>query len=145
MVGTKYDLIYSVFFSKISDYDLANLQEPDIEIMLLGYLNTAISRFDECRKDLSKKNDVDKYFEETLSFEEIEILADHMVCCWIEPKLNDLDLLRNTLNTTDFSFFSPANLLKNVSDRYTNAMHDARKLTNEYSFKNKKFTELIHK
>ena len=145
MNGTKYDEIYSVFFSKISDYDLAQLEEQDIEKMLLGYLNSAITRFDVCKKDLLNKDDVEKCFYNTLSYEEIEILACHMVCCWIEPKLNDLDLLRNTLNTTDFTFFSPANLLKNVSDRYSNAMHEARKLTNEYSFKNVDFTELIRK
>lgn len=145
MNGTKYSVIYSVFFSKIRDYDLTKLQEVDLDILLTDYLNRAITRFNSCSKDLSKRDDILKCFKEFLSFEEIEILACHMVCCWLESKLNDLDLLRNTLNTTDFSFFSPANLLKTVSDRYNESVLEARKLSNEYSFRNKKLTELVKK
>lgn len=142
---TDYEVIYNSFLSKVRDYDFAKYLDDDLDELLLGYLNVACTRFNSCEKDLSLRDDELKMFEVLLNDEEVEILANHMVCCWLESKVNDLDLLKNTLNTTDFSFFSPANLLSTMKERYKEAKLDARKLTNEYSFRKKDLKSLLKK
>lgn len=72
-------------------------------------------------------------FREDLPYEVIDILTEWMVAYWLKPYVNNLENLRNNLNTKDFTSFSPANLLEKVGDRYTAARRYARSLSNEYS------------
>lgn len=132
-MATTYATVYESFMDKVTDYDLALMLEADANSLLYGYLQQAIVRFSEsCVKDLSAVTQ--DSFEETLDLDEIDILSEIMIESWLKPKRNNLDLLRNALNTKDFTTFSPANLLDKINDTYKAVHENALSRIKEYSY-----------
>ena len=140
---TDYKEIFDNFKDKITDYDLP-LYTDDIQYEILcSILRKACAKFGRiCKSDLSTRDDEVMSFGCDLKIEEIDILTEWMVYEWLTPYLNNIENLRNQLNTKDFSFFSPANLLEKISNTYELARKHAKSLTNEYSFAYADMSEL---
>ena len=130
---TAYTTIYNSFLDKVNDYDLADMTESMAQTSMRGWLNQAVVRFlESCKKDLTQTDN--SGFTEDLDLMEIDILTEGMVEAWLKPIRNNLDLLRNALNTKDFTTFSPANLLDKVNDTYAMAHANFLSRIKEYSF-----------
>lgn len=132
---TYYDEVYENFKDKITDPDLlvytAEIQEEILEALLLK----ACSRFKRvCAIDLSDRDDILKGFNVDLDDETMDILSEIMVEYWLKPYVNNVDNLRNTLNTKDFSSFSPANLLNAIQNTYDTSCKRSNSEINKYSF-----------
>lgn len=131
----KYDYIYAYFKDKITDYDLLQYQMEIQDEILLSLLNQSCAKFQRiCKNDLSLRDDELGEFSTELTLEEIDILTEWMVEAWLRPFLNDSESLRDSLNTKDFQFYSPANMLDKLQNTYTTARKTARSRMNEYSF-----------
>lgn len=101
---TAYTTIYGSFLDKVNDYDLADMAAELAQTSMRGWLNQAVVRFlESCKKDLSQTEE--SGFTEDLDLMEIDILTEGMVEAWLKPIRNNLDLLRNTLSTKDFTTF----------------------------------------
>lgn len=132
-MATAFANVYSSFLDKVNDYDLADMVQTDAETFMRGLLNQAVVRFlESCKKDLTQTDD--SGFIEDLDLMEIDILTEGMVEAWLKPIRNNLDLLRNTLSTKDFTTFSPANLLDKVNNTYSMAHANFLSRIKEYSF-----------
>jgi len=132
-MATAFTNVYSSFLDKVNDYDLADMVQTDAETFMRGLLNQAVVRFlESCKKDLTQTDD--SGFIEDLDLMEIDILTEGMVEAWLKPIRNNLDLLRNTLSTKDFTTFSPANLLDKVNNTYSMAHANFLSRIKEYSF-----------
>ena len=130
---TAYTTIYNSFLDKVNDYDLADMTAELAQTSMRGWLNQAVVRFlESCKKDLTQTEEGG--FTEDLDLMEIDILTEGMVEAWLKPIRNNLDLLRNTLSTKDFTTFSPANLLDKVNDTYSMAHANFLSRIKEYSF-----------
>lgn len=66
---------------------------------------------------------------------EQSILALSMIVHWTEPYVYNSDALRNQMSTKDFTFFSPANLLEQMSALLTESRYQLKAAINEYSFR----------
>ena len=135
---TKFSYIFEEFLDKITDPELLMLSDNMLDDTLESLLRKAVVRVQrdfEPAVDLSEiVDDVEeKAFVSDLPYEVVDILTEWMVAYWLKPYVNNLENLRNNLNTKDFTSFSPANLLEKVGDRYTAARRYARSLSNEYS------------
>ena len=140
-MATEFDAVYGAFLAKVSDYDLADMVETDAKAVMYDYLKQAIGKFSEsCKKDLSDVTG--QSFNADLTYFEMDIISELMVEGWCKPRLYNLDLLRNKLNTKDFTTFSPANLLEKVRDVYEQAHKRARSMINEYSFRENNIGEM---
>lgn len=137
-MATKYQDIFVVFKDNITDPDLLAFSQELHDEILTAYLTRAVSKCERICKlndvDLTDRNDATMEFSTDLPNDVIDILIEWMIVFWLRPYLNNLEMLHNTLNTKDFTFFSPANLLKKISDFYENARQHARSLMNEYSY-----------
>lgn len=130
---TAYTTIYNSFLDKVNDYDLADMTAELAQTSMRGWLNQAVVRFlESCKKDLTQTEEGG--FTEDLDLMEIDILTEGMVEAWLKPIRNNLDLLRNALNTKDFTTYSPANLLDKVNDTYSMAHANFLSRIKEYSF-----------
>lgn len=135
---TYYSYIFDEFLDKITDPELLMLTDNVLDDTLESLLRKAVARVQRdfaTAVDLSEtiNDDNGKAFVADLPYEVVDIMTEWMVAYWLKPYVNNLENLRNNLNTKDFSSFSPANLLEKVSDRYTAARRYARSLSNEYS------------
>ena len=136
-MNTSYETVFAEFKDKITDPDLITFAESLQTEMLVAYMNKAISRCGRVVNkvvDLSLRDDELMEFSVEIPYEVMDIITEWMTVFWLQPYVNNLENLRNSLSTKDFSVFSPANLLEKVGNRYDTARKQARSLTNEYSY-----------
>ena len=137
MANTKYETVFAEFKDKITDPDLILFSEDLQTESLISYMNKAISR---CKREVKKTVDLTIRDDEIMEFgsevpdEVIDIITEWMTVFWLEQYVNNSENLQNSLSTKDFSFFSPANLLEKIGNRYDIARKYSKGKTNEYSF-----------
>lgn len=134
-MATTFEAIYNSFYSKVTDFDLADMLEDSASAFLFDLLKQAVARFNSnLGTAVFKMNDSESQFTADLTDLEIDIISEIMVENWLKPKLNNSELLRNRLSTKDFSQFSPANLLNAVRESFNLAHSRSESLVNKYTF-----------
>ena len=113
-MSVSYDLIFQKFMHEIDDFDLTSLNEEEMKIENKLTLSKAITLFKKCKQSLIR-NDELEIFTNTLTEEEMWILADYMRKIWLDEKINNGELLKLRLTDKDFKTFSPADLLGTMS------------------------------
>lgn len=117
-----YNNIYSRFLNKVSDYEFANFDEPDMTQRMLEWLQSALSQpyiyriFTEFNADdevaqmeyaiINPVNDyIDKNFVE-------ELLSYQLVVEWLTPKVNTTSQLNQMItNSKESKFYSQKEML----------------------------------
>lgn len=126
-MATPYAAVINAFISKVKAYKIMALLREDREEIVLGYLNAACSKFyRQCSHDLKLRNEEEKCFEEDLTIDEIDILAELMVVEWLTPQIYDDELLESRLNTKDFTEYSPGNLIEQIRSVYNESRKKSR-------------------
>lgn len=143
-----YDSFLGAFLSKISEYDFISLPDEDRNAIVDGYMKRAVAAFKKnCKYDLSSNTDDESRefsvdIPETDVDELIDIISEGMVVQWLKPYVYKQELLENTLNTRDFTTYSPAELLHRVGEAYKKAQRDYTQAIREYSYNNGKLSDL---
>lgn len=135
-MATPYSEIYDLHSGMYSDYEFLQLIPIDQDEILEGWLLNAISEFDNCKINLSDRDNTLKQFNQTLSDKEKRILAKGMLIEWLSPKLYTIENLKNHLSSKDFSTYSPANLLKEIINTHNKALKEFNREKNTYAHKN---------
>lgn len=134
-MATPFSEIYERATLKFSDYDFLKLPESEREYILERYLMAARADFEKmCRIDLSQVDNVRKEFEADLDNEVVEILSIGIAYHWVSSKVLDSTNLRNSLSIKDYSFFSPANLLREMTEFRNSLYKEYRRRMIEYSY-----------
>lgn len=143
-----YDAVVGAFLSKITEFDMINMDDDYREEMVDGYMKRAVSEFDRvCKQDLTTSFDsATRMFNVDVSDaaadEIINILSEGMVVQWLKPYVYQQELLQNVLNTRDFTQYSPAELLMRVGNAYRRAQKDYTQMIREYSYNHGDLTVL---
>ena len=136
-MATTYSVVYGAALGKMTEYEYSGMDTTDIDNCLYDYLISAIARFMRvCKTNLSDRDDMTKQFNSDLTIDEIDILSELMVEQWIKPKLNCSELMRNHLNTKDFTMHSSYNLLNSLRDSYNNIHSTTETMIKRYSYYN---------
>jgi len=131
---TTFEDVYKVFFRKITDYDLTEIDELTLKEILNDYLQTAIVRFYFCKKNLYDKDDEEEMFNVKLDNLEIEILANYMVIAWIEPFINSTHLIKQVMTDRNFNIYSQSQHLKRLKELKSGAESEIRELKRIYMY-----------
>lgn len=116
-MATPYSDVYERALFKVKDIKLAELCESQRRYVLKNFLYSAISDFsNKCKKNLERRDDNTEEFSEDLTNEEKEILALGVAYYWLSAQVMNRELLKNKLSTKDYSYFSPANLMREVNE-----------------------------
>lgn len=143
-----YDTVVGAFLSKITEFDMINMENTNREELVDGYMRRAVSEFDRiCKQDLtSSYDDINNVFDvdvdDAAADEIINILSEGMVVQWLKPYVYQQELLQNVLNTRDFTQYSPAELLMRVGNAYRRAQKDFTQMIREYSYNHGDLTVL---
>ena len=100
--------------------------------LLLGAIN-GFSRISE--HNLRKRDERSHVFYETLSEDEIEVLAILMKPLWLERYLNSSRKIEQQYFDAGIKTYSPNENLRNLTAMYQQYLADARKAKTEYSYK----------
>ena len=135
-MGTPYTAVYEKALFRFRDYSFPALNEVDVSGVLKFYLNSAISDFAPiCKEDLSVDSAESTAFKSDLSEEVQEILALGISFYWLSAQVLNEDLLRNSLSTKDYTYFSPANLLREAQALRDSVRKEYRDKMNLYTYR----------
>ena len=143
-----YDEFTKAFLSKISEFELLELDIDDSTEIVDVYMKRAVAAFKKnCKYDLATTaNDELREFDVDVAAEDedelIEIISEGMVVQWLKPYVYKQELLENVLNTRDFTLYSPAELLLRVGNAYAKAQKDYTQMIREYSYNHGDLTVL---
>ena len=134
-----YDIFTKAFLEKITEYDFLKLDEDSRTDIVDGFMRRACSQFNKiCAHDLSSRDDHSRNLKSDSPEEDIDeivdIISEGMVVQWLKPYTYKSENLENVLNTTDYTTYSPAELLLRISNSYKMAQRDFKNMCNEYSY-----------
>ena len=133
-MGTPIRDVYRKFLGMIEDEEWLLVEDEVIEDLMLNYLENATVEFNQCKKDLSIDYE-SMTFEETLSMNEIMILAWGMVIHYLQPKIKREENLRQFVSDKDFNKLSNANMLMRLMNLEDKARKQLETYQGKYRFK----------
>lgn len=146
-----YDVFTGAFLAKITEYDLLALEEDERQEAVDGFMKRTIGNstfrkvisynFANGSDDEAREYTVD-VDDDSVVDEIIDIVSDGMLIQWLKPYVYKQELLENTLNTRDYTLYSPAELLMRVGNAYTKAQKDYTQALREWSYNHGNLTEL---
>ena len=131
LANTRFEDIYKNFLNSIQDYRIKKLfnDEPSVaDDMLNMFLETAVSKFNVCRKPIMLTDFSQDEFNCELDLKETIILKDCMILAWMEWVINDITQMNWSLNDNDFKHFNEGTNLREKSE-YTDRLRE--KVTQE--------------
>ena len=138
-MATPYEKIYNRFLQKISDFNLAEVDDYSFDEMMNGWLNSAVIRVRKCQHDLSKRDDELQEFEEDLSDLEIELLALGMVDAWVSPMLNSTELTLQFIGGKEEKYYSQSQMLSELRNLKKENSLEMNRLHNYYTYTNNSY------
>lgn len=141
----KYDVFISAFLSKIKEYEFLRMEPSDRDSIVNGYLKRVCARFNHvCVYDISDFDDVAQTVDiggdsvqkiSDIELNEIvDIVSEGMLVQWMKQYQYSAENLRNTLNTADFTSYSPSELLHRMTAAYNQCKEDFSNMMMEYSY-----------
>ncbi len=135
-MSVSFNTIYKKFLRDIDDYEFGLLEEDEMNEILQGYLEFAISEFTQCEKDLENIVEIDEklYFEEDLTFKEQEILALCMRKSWLNQKLYSADLMVKSIGDRDHNAVQGTPYINTLSKLDEKIQDEIRTYSVEYTY-----------
>jgi len=146
-MSVSYNLFTAAFLGKVTEYDFIKLDDYDRNSVVDGYMKRACAQFNKiCKYDLVTGDDALREFQTTIPDDEIDeivdIVSEGMMVQWMKPYFYRADNLENVLNTSDFSQYSPAELLYRITNAYNTSKRDFTNMMREYSYNHGDLTDL---
>jgi len=135
---TSYDDILDLALVSIEDYHLNRLSvdsPQDFNIVLEGFMVRGLANFENCRHDLSNRNDTEREFNFELSEIEKSIIADYTVIAWLDKEINDVRQITGMMqNNKEAHRYSEANNLNAKINRRNQLIEEVATKKTTYSF-----------
>jgi hypothetical protein len=142
-MATPFSDVYDRAIFMFADHDFLKKDIKTREDILEKYLISAKTDFSRvCKIDL---NDCDmelKQFNVDLDNDSIEILALGISFYWLSYKTMDSKALKNVLNSKEYSYYSPASLLKEVKELRNTIRSEFYSKMRRYSYDNNELETL---
>lgn len=138
-MSISYDTFVGAFLGKVTEYNFIQMDPYDRNRAVDGYMKRSCAEFNKvCKYDLSDRDDVTREFAADIPEEDldeiVDIVSEGMLVQWMKPYFYNAENLQNVLNTSDFSAFSPAELLYRITTAYQEVKRDFKNMIKEYSY-----------
>lgn len=146
-MSVSYDIFTESFLDKVKEYDFIKLDEVDRTRVVDGYMKRACSQFNRiCQYDIITGDDNVREFAADIPTKDIDEIADiiseGMLVQWMKPYMYKQENYENMLNTTDFSGYSPAELLYRITSAYRQCKRDFSNMMKDYSYNHGDLSDL---
>ena len=138
-MATPYEKIYNRFSQKITDFNLAEIDDYSLNEMLLSWLNSSIVNVRKREHNLSLRNDDDQEFQEDLSDLEIEMLALGMKLAWIDQYLNSTENVLQFIGGKEEKYHSQANHISEIRELRKDTLREMNSLHNYDTYLNNSY------
>lgn len=140
-MATPYEKIYERFLSKITDFNLAEVDDYSFDKMMQSWLNSSIVRMRKCKSDLSLRDNEAQEFVEDLIDLEIELLALGMVDAWVTPMLNSTELTLQFIGGKEEKYYSQSQQLAELRNLKKENSLEMNRLHNYFTYTNNSYFE----
>ncbi len=133
---TPFSTIYDQFMQFVTDYrlnELYNTGVPNFEAYLSGFLIPAITDFKNANQSLSYSSST---FTETLSVENIKILALLMKKYWLTKEIDDITQINLHVTDRDFRVYSESQNMREKQNRLILEREQLSQLLVDYGLDN---------
>ncbi len=143
-----YDTFTKDFLQKITEYVFLRITEETRQEIIDGYMKHAIQQFSVVNRSVIVDiNDEERTIEivaiTSVDVDEfVDIITEGMVVQWMKPYMYKQENLENMLNSTDFSSYSPAELLYRIKSAYEMCRLDFTHRVRKYSYDHGDLTDL---
>ena len=148
-MSVPYDTFIEVFLEKITEYKYLDpaLGSSAKTRCCDGYLKRSCAQFNrKCSYDLTYRDDEKRVFNFSISNQDldeiVDIISEGMVAQWFKPYANNSENLENVINTSDFSNYSPAELLHRIREAYNESCSEFKKRMINYTYEHGDLTDL---
>ncbi len=135
---TSYDDIIDLALVSIEDYHLNRLavaSPKDFNIVLEGFMIRGLANFENCRQDLSDRDNSARVFNCVLTDIEKSIIADYTVIAWLDKEINDVRQITGMMqNNKEAHRYSEANNLNAKINRRNQLIEEVATKKTTYSF-----------
>lgn len=115
-MATDFSEIYALFLAQIDDYELAVVEEEEMDYVLRKYMLNAISNLNDSMHDIDEVIDFENdRFTIELSFTEKSIYAKSMKLEWLREKKYSAELMQKSIGDRDFTAVQGYNYLKEMN------------------------------
>lgn len=138
-MSVPYDIFTESFLDKVKEYEFIKLEEFDRTHIVDGYMKRACAQFNKiCKYDIVNGDDDIREFSAEIPEDELDEIADivseGMLVQWMKPYMYKQENYENMLNTTDYTGYSPAELLYRITSAYKMCKRDFLNMMKEYSY-----------
>ena len=107
-MATPYAKVYGRFLNKMTDFNLAELDDYTADEMLKGWLYSAIVNA-RTSSNLSARDDENEEFINDLTDNDVELLAMGMTMAWLDQYLNSTENVLQFIGGKEEKYYSQAN------------------------------------
>lgn len=138
-MGISYDVFTAAFLDKVEEYKFIQLPRVNRTAIIDGYMKRACAHFKKiCKYDIITGDDDNRTLSADIPSEDIDeitdIISEGMLVQWMKPYVYKQENLENMLNTTDYSGYSPAELLNRITGAYKMCKKDFSNMIKNYSY-----------
>ena len=145
MANTTYKELADYVFRKIKDSDFAQMINEEIAYdIVIGYLRSAIVMFDNCKQDLSDRDDILQEFNYTLNDDTFIILCNYMVIEWLTSEfILTRQNLKARLSTSDYHKIDTKDMLGKAMELRSMLKSENDQLAINKSYKDSKLFDIV--
>ena len=145
MANTTYKELADYVFRKIKDTNFAEMINEEIAYdIVIGYLRTAIVMFDNCKQDLSDRDDILQEFNYTLNDDTFIILCNYMVIEWLTSEfILTRQNLKARLSTSDYHKIDTKDMLGKAMELRSMLKSENDQLAINKSYKDSKLFDIV--
>ena len=145
MANTTYKELADYVFRKIKDSDFAQMINEQIAYdIVIGYLRSAIVMFDNCKQDLSDRDDILQEFNYTLNDDTFIILCNYMVIEWLTSEfILTRQNLKARLSTSDYHKIDTKDMLGKAMELRSMLKSENDQLAINKSYKDSKLFDIV--
>ena len=123
---TSYEVIYDRFLNRVTDFNLADLDDYTLNEMFKNWLHSAIIR--TRTSDELSCNDKDEVFENDLKDLDIELLSIGMTLAWIDQRINSTEYTNLFVGGKEEKFYSPSSQLSELRALRSDTLREMQQL-----------------
>ena len=145
MANTTYKELADYVCRKIKDTNFAEMISEQIAYdIVIGYLRTAIVMFDNCKQDLSDRDDILQEFNYTLNDDTFIILCNYMVIEWLTSEfILTRQNLKARLSTSDYHKIDTKDMLGKAMELRSMLKSENDQLAINKSYKDSKLFDIV--
>ena len=144
MANTTYRELSDAVFNRLKDYDFLKMTEETAYEIVGNYIRPAIVMFENCKQDLSDRDDILKEFNMKLDDNTFVLLTNYMCIQWLTSNfILTGQALKSRLSSADFKALGQKDMLAKALEVRSTLKSESDQLAINKSYRNSELYDIV--